>query len=82
MIKGEEYTAGAAYGARVQKREGEKGTLILVRELRHSRGKVWQALTEPHICASGRRSMWMGIWAKSEPCSSHGWERRRQSRQK
>ncbi len=47
MIKGEEYTAGPAHGARVQKREGEKWTLILVRELRYSREKIWQALTEP-----------------------------------
>src|SRR5262249_56729118 len=32
--------------ARVQK-EGEKWTLVLVRELRHSPEKVWQALTDP-----------------------------------
>ena len=39
-------TPGPASGARVQK-DGEKWTLILVRELRHSREKVWQALTDP-----------------------------------
>jgi uncharacterized protein YndB with AHSA1/START domain len=32
--------------ARVQK-DGEKWTLILVRELRHAPEKVWQALTDP-----------------------------------
>ena len=42
----EQYTPGPASGARVQK-DGEKWTLILVRELRHSPEKVWQALTEP-----------------------------------
>ncbi len=42
----EQYTPGPAHGAQVRK-EGEKWTLILVRELRHSPEKVWQALTEP-----------------------------------
>jgi len=40
------YTPGPASGARVEK-DGEKWTLILVRELRHSPEKVWQALTDP-----------------------------------
>jgi uncharacterized protein YndB with AHSA1/START domain len=40
------YTPGPASGARVQK-DGEKWTLVLVRELRHSPEKVWQALTDP-----------------------------------
>ena len=40
------YTPGPASGAQVRK-EGEKWTLILVRELRHSPEKVWQALTDP-----------------------------------
>jgi hypothetical protein len=40
------YTPGPASGAQVQK-DGEKWTLILVRELRHSPEKVWQALTDP-----------------------------------
>jgi uncharacterized protein YndB with AHSA1/START domain len=40
------YTPGPASGARVQK-DGEKWTLILVRELRHAPEKVWQALTDP-----------------------------------
>ena len=42
----QEYTAGPARGARVQK-DGEKWTLILVRELRHPPEKVWKALTDP-----------------------------------
>ena len=41
------YTPGPAYGAQMQKREGENWTLILVRELRHSPEKVWKALTDP-----------------------------------
>jgi len=42
----EQYTPGPASGAQVQK-DGEKWTLILVRELRHLPEKVWQALTDP-----------------------------------
>ncbi len=45
------YTPGPAHGARVRKERGQNGeekwTLILVRELRHSPEKVWQALTDP-----------------------------------
>jgi len=46
MTNLEQYTPGPAYGAQIQK-DGEKWTLILVRELRHSPEKVWRALTEP-----------------------------------
>src|SRR5258708_7591071 len=46
MGEREQYAPGPASGARVEK-EGEKWTLILVRELRHSPEKVWQALTDP-----------------------------------
>jgi uncharacterized protein YndB with AHSA1/START domain len=42
----EQYIPGPATGAQVRK-EGEKWTLILVRELRHSPERVWQALTDP-----------------------------------
>jgi hypothetical protein len=45
MSDREVYTPGPAH-AQVRK-EGEKWTLILVRELRHSPEKVWQALTDP-----------------------------------
>jgi uncharacterized protein YndB with AHSA1/START domain len=46
MTDREQYAPGPAGGARVRK-DGEKWTLILVRELRHSPEKVWQALTDP-----------------------------------
>jgi uncharacterized protein YndB with AHSA1/START domain len=46
MSDREQYTPGPASGAQVRK-EGEKWTLVLVRELRHPPEKVWQALTEP-----------------------------------
>ena len=42
----EQYAPGPASGAQVRK-DGEKWTLVLVRELRHSPDKVWQALTDP-----------------------------------
>ena len=41
-----QYTPGPANLARVQK-DGEKWTLIVVRELRHPPAMVWQALTDP-----------------------------------
>ena len=40
------YAPGAARGAEVR-REGERWTLVLVRELRHPPAKVWKALTDP-----------------------------------
>jgi uncharacterized protein YndB with AHSA1/START domain len=46
MSKRDKYQPGPAAGAEVQK-EGDNWTLVLVRELRHSPAKVWQALTEP-----------------------------------
>ncbi|MCC6391625.1 MAG: SRPBCC domain-containing protein [Bryobacterales bacterium] len=46
MNNREEYSPGQAAGAQVRK-DGEKWTLILVRELRHSPEKIWQALTDP-----------------------------------
>jgi len=46
MTNLEQYTPGPASGAQILK-DGEKWTLILVRELRHSPEKVWQALTDP-----------------------------------
>ena len=42
----EQYTPGPASGAQVRK-DGEKWTLILVRELRHPPAMVWPALTDP-----------------------------------
>ncbi len=46
MADREQYTPGPASGAQVRK-DGEKWTLILVRQLRHSPEKVWLALTDP-----------------------------------
>lgn len=42
----ENYKPGSAAGAEVLK-DGEKWTLVIVRELRHPPEKVWQALTDP-----------------------------------
>ncbi len=46
MADREQYAPGPASGAQVRK-DGEKWTLILVRELRHTPEKVWKALTDP-----------------------------------
>src|SRR5262245_58642982 len=46
MSTREQYTPGVASGAEVRK-DGEKWTLVLVRELSHPPGRVWQALTDP-----------------------------------
>lgn len=40
------YAPGAAAGASVRK-EGDRWTLVLVRELRHPATKIWEALTDP-----------------------------------
>ena len=47
MTASAQYTPGPASGAQMRKQEGQNWTLILVRELRHSPEKVWQALTDP-----------------------------------
>ena len=49
MTDNEQYTPGPAFGAQVEKGgpDSAKWTLILVRELRHSPEKVWEALTDP-----------------------------------
>ena len=46
MSSRQQYAPGPAGGAQVRK-DGEKWTLILARELRHAPEKVWRALTEP-----------------------------------
>jgi uncharacterized protein YndB with AHSA1/START domain len=46
MTVREQYAPGPASGAEVRK-DGDKWTLVLVRELRHAPDKVWRALTEP-----------------------------------
>src|SRR3954464_2950763 len=42
-----QYVPGPATGAQAVRKDGERWTLILVRELRHSPEKVWEALTDP-----------------------------------
>ncbi len=46
MTPRERYTPGPANLARIQK-DGEKWTLVLVRQLRHPPTTVWRALTDP-----------------------------------
>ena len=46
MSTPEEYVPGPAFGAEVRK-EGEKWTLVLVRDLPRPPAMVWQALTDP-----------------------------------
>jgi uncharacterized protein YndB with AHSA1/START domain len=46
MTVREQYTPGPASGAHVDK-DGETWTLVIVRDLRHSPDKVWQALVDP-----------------------------------
>ena len=46
MTDSKEYVPGPASEAQVRK-DGEKWTLILVRELPHSPERVWEALTDP-----------------------------------
>jgi uncharacterized protein YndB with AHSA1/START domain len=46
MTNREQYTPGPANAAQVRK-DGEQWALILVRELHHSPGMVWEALTDP-----------------------------------
>jgi uncharacterized protein YndB with AHSA1/START domain len=62
MADREQYAPGPASGAQVRK-DGEKWTLVLVRELRHSPQKVWQALTDPAE---------LGEWAPFEADGSLG----------
>jgi uncharacterized protein YndB with AHSA1/START domain len=51
VLEREQYTPGPANIARIQKDRGpngeEKWTLVLVRQLRHSPEKVWEAITDP-----------------------------------
>jgi len=46
MSNHESYRPGPAAGAKVEK-DGEKWTLVLVRDLRHAPALVWEALTDP-----------------------------------
>ncbi|HXK21011.1 MAG TPA: SRPBCC family protein [Polyangiaceae bacterium] len=42
----EQYAPGTAAGAHIEK-DGDKWTLVLVREVAHPPARVWQALTDP-----------------------------------
>ena len=66
MTNLEQYTPGPASGAQIRK-AGEKWTLILVRELRHSPEKSRQALTGP----SASRASGAPLRRRWEP--GHGW---------
>jgi uncharacterized protein YndB with AHSA1/START domain len=46
MSSRDDYEPGAARGAEVQK-DGQRWTLVMVRELRHPPAMIWQALTDP-----------------------------------
>jgi uncharacterized protein YndB with AHSA1/START domain len=46
MTAREQYVPGPARGAEVRK-DGDTWTLVLVRQLRHPREQVWEALTDP-----------------------------------
>jgi uncharacterized protein YndB with AHSA1/START domain len=46
MSNRETYMPGPAAGAEIQK-EGDRWTLVLVRDLHHPPARVWQALTDP-----------------------------------
>ena len=46
MINREQYTPGPANLAHIHK-DGDKWTLVLVKQLRHPPEKVWQAITDP-----------------------------------
>src|SRR5512144_2676773 len=52
MSSRQQYTPGPAAGGEVRK-EGEKWTLVLVRDLRHPPAKVWKAITEPEHLREG-----------------------------
>ncbi len=54
MSDREAYAPGSADLAKVRK-DGETWTLVLVKDLRHPREKVWRALTDPvHLRESER----------------------------
>ena len=47
MTSRDNHQVGAAHGAELRKDGDPNWTLVLVRELRHSREQVWAALTDP-----------------------------------
>ena len=65
MSSREMYVPGPAAGAEVRK-DGERWTPILARELRHPPAMVWQALTDPAHLSE---------WAPFEAMTFGGWQR-------
>lgn len=47
MSVGKTYQPGPAAAARIESREGENWTLVLVKQLKHPPERVWRALTDP-----------------------------------
>jgi len=46
MNNRDSYTPGPATGAEIEK-DGDRWTLVLIRDLRHPPARVWEAITEP-----------------------------------
>ena len=76
MTDSEQHIPGPARGAQARK-DGEKWTLIVFRQLCHSPGKVWQSISAR---VGALRSRWEpGGWNHGE--ISPGWERPRRWQQ-
>ncbi len=71
MTDREQYTPGPASGAQVRK-DGEKWTLILVRQLRHSPEKSGRRSPTRRSCPSGRPSTPIGACPEA---MKFGWQR-------
>ena len=80
MADREQHTPGPARGAQARK-DGEKWTLILVRQLRHSPGKVWQSLTDPAHLREWAPFEVDGSPAAGTTVNLSGWERPRRWQQ-
>jgi uncharacterized protein YndB with AHSA1/START domain len=65
-----QYVPGPAAGAEVRK-DGDKWTLVLVRELHHPPQKVWKALTDPASLREWRHSTPMATWVRSAHGEAH-----------
>src|SRR5438876_5131113 len=69
MSSREQYAPGAASGAEVRK-DGEKWTLVLVRDLPHNPENVRRRSRTPSISANGLRSILTGTSVPLAPQSS------------
>ena len=73
-----QYNPGPAFGAQIRKDGEENWTLIVVRELRHSPEKVWQAITDPtHLREwapfDADASLWTNINRRYIAMGAAGW---------